>query len=290
MKKYRAVFIGNRPLIISSLVKHEQIDLVQAFVIEGSLISKNDYVDTPITICNANSQNQIVEFLKLGEYDLCVSAGCPYILPVDLFPADKIFINTHPSALPFGRGIHPINECIFSNHRKAGATVHYLTNELDAGDVIHQVVFDITDDIDLDLLYSIIFEVEQEVFNAGLEKVLSSNLKYQGIQQQGVGTYYSRKEHDQYVDISTIDTVTFLKKVRAFSASSLGIHVNLGNEEIIIFMASSIVNPFVKNRFELYQAGKVLISNNKFLLVKLIDGIVRIDKWLSKSNISGMTL
>lgn len=285
MKKYRAVFIGNRPLIISSLVKHEQIDLIQAFVIEGSLISENDYIDTPISICNSDSQSQIVEFLKLSEYDLCVSAGCPYILPVDLFPNDKIFINTHPSALPFGRGIHPINECLFSDHKKAGATVHYLTNELDAGDVINQAVFDITDDVDLDFLYSIIFEVEQEVFNAGLEKILNSNFNYQGVQQKGIGTYYSRKEHDQYIDLSTIDTVNFLKKVRAFSANSLGIHVNLGNEEVIIFMASSIVNPFFKSRFELHQAGSVLISNEKFLLLKLIDGIVRVDKWLTKSKI-----
>jgi methionyl-tRNA formyltransferase len=282
MKKYRAVFIGNRPLILSSLVEHHQIHVVHAFIIQGSLICQNNYNDIPITICNSNDASQVLNFLKFGEYDICISAGCPYILPINLFPLDKVFINSHPSALPFGRGCHPINECIFSSHKKAGATLHYLTEKLDAGDIIYQTVFDVTDDIDLDLLYSIIFEIENEVFIKGLENILSANLKYSGNQQQGMGTYYSRKKNDQYIDICSISTTDFLKKVRAFSTDSLGIHINLEGKDIVVFMASLISNEFINKRFDENYPGKIIISNNKFLIIKLKDGIIRIDKWALK--------
>ena len=38
-------------------------------------------------------------------------------------------------------------------------------------------IFDVTDDIDADFLYSFIFELEREVFFEGFEMLLASELK-----------------------------------------------------------------------------------------------------------------
>jgi len=280
VKKYRTVFIGNRPSILSSLIQHPQIELVHTFVIKWSLIPEDRCASDPVTLCGPNDAGMILDFLRSDKYDICVSAGCPYILPIRALPSGNVYINSHPSALPFGKGIHPINECILSNHQKAGSTLHYLSDELDAGDIIHQETFDVTDDIDLDLLYSFIFEVEREVFDEGLRMVLAADLKYKGTPQQGEGTYYSRKLHDQNADVRSIGTYDFLKKVRSFSSNSLGVHITLTGKEIHVFMASLLFNAFFNKRFETAAAGDVIISNDKFILVKLIDGIVRIDKWI----------
>ena len=72
MKKYRTVFIGNRPLILADLVKHPQIDLVQAFVIQGALIWENDCHGTPFTICDPKDASVVLDFLRAGNYDLNV--------------------------------------------------------------------------------------------------------------------------------------------------------------------------------------------------------------------------
>ncbi len=280
MRKYRTVFIGNRPSILSSLIKNPQIELVRAFVIRGSLIRQDQSPSVAVTVCGPNDVGMVLDFLQTGNYEICASAGCPYILPVSSLPPDKTYINSHPAALPLGKGIHPINECIFSDHRKGGVTLHYLSDELDAGDIIHQITFDVTDDIDLDLLYSFIFDVEREVFDEGLRKLLSTDLKYKATPQQGCGTYYSRKREDQFADVCSIGVKAFLKKVRAFSSDSLGVHISLDGKQLDVFMASLIGNEFVNQRFGEAMVGTVLISNDKFMLIKLVDGIVRIDKWM----------
>lgn len=284
MKIYRTVFVGNRPLILSGLAKHPQVDLVHAFVIKGSLISEADCPGVHVTVCEQKDVGVVLDFLRVGDYEICVSAGCPYILPVSSMPADKVFINSHPSALPLGRGIHPINECIFSSHKKAGASLHYLVDELDAGDIIHQVVFDLTDDIDADLLYSFIFELECEVFFDGFGMILAADLTYKGTPQQGCGTYYSRKSGDLFVNVHTIGAQEFLEKVRAFSSESLGVRIKCGSQEIVVFKAMLIINEFINRRFENISPGSLIKSNKNFLLLRLNDGVVKIDKWVIRNN------
>ena len=282
MKRYRTVFIGNRPLILAGLLEHPQIDLVHAFVIQGSLISEAACLGVPVTFCQPRDTGVVLDFLREGKYEICVSAGCPYILPISSLPTDKVFVNSHPSALPFGRGIHPINECIFSSHKKAGATIHYLVDEVDAGDIIHQEIFDVTDDIDADFLYAFIFELEREVFFYGFEMLLASELRYKGIPQKGDGTYYSRSPDDTKANVHTIGAQEFMEKVRAFSVGSLGTRINCEGKNIIVFKAMLITNRFINSRFETIAPGSLILSTSNFLLLRLIDGIVKIDKWTTQ--------
>jgi methionyl-tRNA formyltransferase len=279
LKKYRTVFIGNRPLILSGLAKHPQVDLVHAFIIQDSLINESHCPGVNVTICEPKAADVVLEFLRSDGYEICVSAGCPYILPISSLPTDKVFINSHPSALPLGRGIHPINESIFSSHKKAGASLHYLVDELDAGDIIHQVVFDLSDDIDLDFLYAFIFELECEVFFDGFEMILAADLRYKGTPQQGHTTYYSREPKDLFANVHTIGKQEFLEKVRAFSSDSLGIRIKCDGQDIIVFKAMLIINKFINKRFEKTAPGSLIKSDKNFLLLRLNDGIVKIDKW-----------
>ena len=246
---------------------------------EASLISASDCDGTPFTICTPKDSGKVIDFLRSGEYEICASAGCPFILPISKLPQDKVFINSHPSALPFGKGIHPINECIIGTHKKSGSTLHYLIDKLDAGDIIHQATFDITDDIDLDLLYTFIFKLEQEVFDVGLEKVLSANLKFVGTPQSGTGTYYSRKPEDQNVDARNIATKDFLTKVRAFSSENLGAKVTIDGMTILAFRAQEIENRFIIDRYNATPPGSLIFATSRFLLLRLKDGLVRVDRW-----------
>lgn len=288
MKRYKAVYIGNRPLILSSLLKQQEIEIVHAFFESESLINIEEYAGAKTIISKSNGKQSVLDFLKYGDYDLCISAGCPFILPISSLPSEKIFINTHPSVLPYGKGCHPVNECIISDRALAGVTVHYLTDEVDAGDIIDQVSFDLTDDVDADLLYSFIFDLENEVFKKSIERLINVGFSYCGKPQVGAGSYYSRKDSDLVADVTSIDTVTFLKKVRAFSSISLGVQIRLDGMDITVHRASLINNAFISERFSDAPVGSLLISNEIFLLVRLINGIVRIDKWRVSALPSGV--
>lgn len=53
--------------------------------------------------------------IKEQEYDILISSGCPYILPVTeltKLKRDSKYINIHTSLLPDCKGRHPINAAL----------------------------------------------------------------------------------------------------------------------------------------------------------------------------------
>ena len=52
---------------------------------------------------------------------------------------DGRLINIHPSLLPKYKGLNTHRRALEAGDNYAGATVHWVTSELDAGDIIRQV-------------------------------------------------------------------------------------------------------------------------------------------------------
>lgn len=79
-----------------------------------------------------------------GEPDLVVLAGFMRIIgPQALEPFRGRMINLHPSLLPKYRGTHTYQRAIDAGDRQHGASIHFVTEELDGGPVIAQVVIPI---------------------------------------------------------------------------------------------------------------------------------------------------
>ena len=81
------------------------------------------------------------EFLKIienTEFQFLFAAGCPYIIPENILNAEhKVFLNIHPSLLPFFPGPHAITEAIYSGG-PFGVTIHTMGVEVDSGHLICQ--------------------------------------------------------------------------------------------------------------------------------------------------------
>jgi len=190
-----------------------------------------------------------------------------------------VFINSHPSALPYGKGIHPINESVFSFHKKAGSTLHYLTDELDCGDIISQETFDVTPDIDVTLLYLFIFELEKNVVFKGIDKLFCNDFSYCGIKQKGNGTYYSRKDEDMSGIARNLSVNEFSSKVKAFSSKGLGFKIEASDKKYTVYNASVIFNEFVNDWYSAFKPGDIVSENEEVVLIKLKDGLVRLNSW-----------
>ncbi len=89
-------------------------------------------------------EQQIIEYLKQSEVDLVVLAGYLRIISTDLLEAYKgKIINIHPSLLPKygGKGYYGLNvhKAVIENQEKfSGATVHYVEEGIDTGEIIMQ--------------------------------------------------------------------------------------------------------------------------------------------------------
>ena len=55
---------------------------------------------------------------------------------INTFP--RRIINLHPSLLPKYKGLHAIEQAFYSGDKITGCTVHYVTEELDSGEIILQ--------------------------------------------------------------------------------------------------------------------------------------------------------
>jgi len=95
----------------------------------------------PFSILKKGDLNQ---FFQGKEMDLIVLAGYLSILPSNFLQNwEKKIINIHPSLLPkFGgkgmHGIHVHEAVIAAKETKSGCSVHYVTEEIDGGEIILQ--------------------------------------------------------------------------------------------------------------------------------------------------------
>jgi len=79
----------------------------------------------------------VVETLKRYQPDLSVLAGFMRIL-TPVFTDNIKAINLHPSLLPRHKGLNAIEKSYEDAHAEGGVSVHYVSSELDGGEVILQ--------------------------------------------------------------------------------------------------------------------------------------------------------
>lgn len=96
--------------------------------------------NVPILTCENVNSAESINLFKSYKSDLIFSAAYPQIFKSELLSVGvKGAFNSHPSLLPRCRGAHPVFWAIASGETKSGATIHYMTKELDQGDIVAQL-------------------------------------------------------------------------------------------------------------------------------------------------------
>lgn len=96
-----------------------------------------------------------IEYLKTFNADVFVVVAYGQILSKAILGIPKIAcINIHGSILPKFRGPAPIHWSIINGDKKTGATIMYMNEGMDTGDIIKVVDFDINDDDTLGEVYN----------------------------------------------------------------------------------------------------------------------------------------
>lgn len=270
------LFIGNRPKVFEEITKSESLRLVHIFALENSLLhdelknSEYEYRSYGIK----EKENIIREISEL-EFDILISSGCPFIIPVSkIKKPHQLFINTHPSFLPDLAGCHPANGALLYERNFTGATMHYMDDDIDTGNIIHQAKVDITSDIDLGLLYQITFDLEANVFSKGMNIIINANLNYEGKKQTGNRSYYTRSAKDMILEICKMPEEELVARIRAFGIKSQGALCFIDNLTYKIFDAEIISNPYLLDKYSDYLCGSLLMKYDDKLLVKTRDGII----------------
>ena len=109
--------------------------------------------------------------------DLVCCAGFMRIMtPVVLDPWRGRMLNIHPSLLPAYKGLHTHERAIADGAKLHGATVHFVTAELDGGPIIAQAAVPVRPDDTPETLAARVLKVEHPLYVKALELVASGKV------------------------------------------------------------------------------------------------------------------
>jgi phosphoribosylglycinamide formyltransferase-1 len=89
-------------------------------------------------------------------------------------------LNIHPSLLPSFRGLDPHGQALRAGVKISGATVHFVTPEMDAGPIVMQGAVAVQDGDTADTLAARVLEIEHRIYPAALKLVASGGVRIDG--------------------------------------------------------------------------------------------------------------
>jgi phosphoribosylglycinamide formyltransferase-1 len=89
-------------------------------------------------------------------------------------------LNIHPSLLPAFPGLDPHGQALTAGVKIAGATVHFVIPETDAGPILMQGAVAVRDDDTPDTLSARILEIEHQIYPEALRLVASGRIRLEG--------------------------------------------------------------------------------------------------------------
>jgi phosphoribosylglycinamide formyltransferase 1 len=162
-------------VVISSRPGAQGLARAAAAGIETLVMSHRDFAD------RASYDRALVAELRSRNVGLVCLAGFMRLLGpafCEAFP--NAVLNIHPSLLPAFPGVDAQRQAHTHGVRVSGATVHFVTPELDAGPIVAQASVPIEDGDDVDAIANRILTVEHAIYPSAVDRVIHSQWRIEG--------------------------------------------------------------------------------------------------------------
>ena len=126
-------------------------------------------------------ETALVAELRAHDVSLVCLAGFMRLLgPTYLAAFGERTLNVHPSLLPAFPGVDAQRQALDYGVKIAGATVHFVTGELDGGPIVMQGSVSVRGDDTAETLAARILEVEHTIYPQAVASVLDGGWRIQG--------------------------------------------------------------------------------------------------------------
>lgn len=280
MKK-KILYIGNRANALNVILSDNDLKVFKVFALKDSYLEKETCSHNIETeVFTLSEKDEVLKKIQQLSFDILISNGCPFILPVSKIKKDnQLFINVHPTYLPFLKGKTGINGVFYNEMSFFGATVHYIDDGIDTGNIIWQEKENLTQDIDLGLLYFLSFELEKRATDYAFRLLKEKNWNYAGIIQNEQGTTFNRDEKMKVVDFTVMKNSEILRIIKSFGIVNQGAVSSIENKTIYIYEAEEIFNPLLLSLFSKNVIGSIVLHYDNKLIIKTIDGLIKLKSY-----------
>ena len=162
-------------LVVSNVQKAYALERAEKHGLKVLFIDPKAYPD------RANYEQALVEQIQAQSVNLICLAGFMRVLGKNFIEAfANRIINIHPSLLPAFPGLHVQKRAIDHGVRFSGATVHYVSEEVDGGPIILQAVVPICDGDNEASLSEKILEQEHIIYPQAIKMIAENKLTLSG--------------------------------------------------------------------------------------------------------------
>ena len=206
---------------------------------------------------------ETIKQLQSEGCELLIAAAYNYKIP-SLSETRIKGINIHPTLLPIGRGVWPLPWTILTDQKQSGVSIHKLTEEYDAGNILIQRSFPVAPD---ERLESLSAKVQLLARNMILDVALNFE-HYWGtaVAQSGDVTIWNSPSKEQR-RLSWEKNVGELDRIcRAFG--KFGCFANFENKNWIVYGLSAW------EQLHDFTIGSVVHKTNTEMIVAARDGLV----------------
>ena len=177
-------------------------------VITPFLSSKNDRFKQVILTAIKNgvkvipvNRDSLTPTLKEIKPDVLISCGFPYMLDQSAIDSARYAINVHPTLLPEYRGYRSGPYIIMNGEKQTGVTVHFLTTEMDQGEIIAQTSFDVIPFDTTKSLFRKCQEIEPELIYSVLEQIRTGQVQVYPQDESRASVFsHIRTPEDSFID------------------------------------------------------------------------------------------
>ena len=158
--------------LISDQPQALALEKAKRFAVPSQIINRKHYQS------KAAFENALVDALQALNPDWIVLAGFMRVLSADaIAPFAGRMINIHPSLLPKHRGLHTHERVLAANETVHGASIHFVTPELDGGPILSQVSMAVEDHDDPDALAERLLPLEHRLMRATVALLATNEVK-----------------------------------------------------------------------------------------------------------------
>lgn len=189
---------------------------------------------TPIVVFTSrpDKDSEILELVASKEIDLLFCCWFKYRIRARLLDSLNVgAVNIHPSVLPHNKSRHSAFWGIM-DETPLGATIHWMDESFDTGDIIGQTTFENDGLISADKVYEQQIALCVELFNEYLPRILKGNAPR--VQQHERGSYHYERDIVTATRFNGSDTITMerlLRLARGTRIGSHGFYIRIGDRE-----------------------------------------------------------
>jgi len=148
----------------------------------GLKIAKDNGIDAffvnPKGLKRDEYDKLLIDKLRMYNVDFVILAGFMRILSKGFIETFKNrILNIHPALLPSFKGLHAQKQALEAGVKFAGATVHFVTDELDSGPIVVQSVVPVLSDDTEDSLSKRILKTEHKIYPLAVKLITEGRVE-----------------------------------------------------------------------------------------------------------------